>query len=77
MNNDIFKNNHFNKISRNEVLENDKFGIMKKFGFMSSYMSTTMQSKNKSFNDENFLVSEKSNKNKPQNKSFAKKISKC
>ena len=40
---------------------------------MSSYMSTTMQSKNKSFNDENILISEKSNKNKTQNKSFAKK----
>ena len=73
MSKDIFKNTHFNKISRNEVIENDKFGIMKKFGFMSSFMSTTMQSKNKSFNDENILNTEISNKNKHQNKSFATK----
>ena len=73
MNKDIFKNTHFNKISRNEVLENDKFGIMKKFGFKSSFMSTTMQSKNKSFNDETIPITDNSNKNKYQNKSFATK----
>ena len=73
MSNDIFKNTHFNKISRNEILENDKFGIMKKFGFMSSYMSTTMQSKNKSFNEETNLITDISNKNNYKNKSFATK----
>ena len=73
MSNDIFKNTHFNKISRNEILENDKFGIMKKFGFMSSFMSTTMQSKNKSFNEETNLITDISNKNNYKNKSLATK----
>ena len=46
MNKDIIKNNNYNKISRNGILENDKYGIMKEF----SFMSTTIQSRNKSFN---------------------------
>ena len=70
MDEDIFKNNHFNKISRNGVLENEKHSLIKKFGFMSSYMSTSVQSKTKSFienksiNEDNELLSKKKYKNK-------------
>ena len=70
MDQDIFKNNHFNKISRNGVLENEKHSLIKKFGFMSSYMSTSVQSKTKSFienksiNEDNELFSKKKYKNK-------------
>ena len=53
MNVDIFKNNRFNKISRNGIIENDKHSIIKKFGFLSSFMSTSVQSKTKSFIEEN------------------------
>ena len=77
MNNDIFKNNRFNKISRNGILENDKFGIIKKFGFMSSFLSTTLQSKTKSFNESknNFNTIDYSNKKLfTNNKSFISKI---
>ena len=73
MNKDIIKNINYNKISRNGILENDKFGIMKKFGFISSFMSTTYQSKNKSFNEEKNLKTESSNLNIFLSKSFAKK----
>lgn len=72
MDKDIFKNTKYNKISRNGILENDKYGIMKKFGFMSSFMSTTMQSKNKSFNEEK-NKNETSNFTAFINKSFIKK----
>ena len=70
MDEDIFKNNHFNKISRNGVLENEKHSLIKKFGFMSSYMSTSVQSKTKSFienksiNEDNELLSKKKYKNR-------------
>ena len=70
MDEDIFKNNHFNKISRNGVLENEKHSLIKKFGFMSSYMSTSIQSKTKSFienksiNEDNELFSKKKYKNR-------------
>ena len=68
------KKTNYNKISRNGILENDKFGIIKKFGFMSSFMSTTIQSKNKSFYDDKiFLTTEISNKNAFKNKSFIKR----
>ena len=73
MNKDIIKNTKYNKISRNGILENDKFGIMKKFGFMSSFMSTTYQSRNKSLNEEKNLKTESSNLNIFLTKSFAKK----
>ena len=72
MDKDIFKNTKYNKISRNGILENDKYGIMKKFGFMSSFMSTTMQSKNKSFNEEK-NKNETSNFTAFINKTFIKK----
>ena len=70
MDEDIFKNNHFNKISRNGVLENEKHSLIKKFGFMSSYMSTSVQSKTKSFienksiNEDNELLTKKKYKNR-------------
>ena len=73
MNKDIIKNTNYNKISRNGILENDKYGIMKKFGFMSSFMSTTFQSRNKSINEEKNLKTESSNLNIFLSKSFAKK----
>ena len=75
MKKDFLKNTNYNKISRNGILENDKFGIMQKFGFMSSFMSTSIQSKNKSFyNDKNNnIISEVSNKNAFKTKSFIKK----
>ena len=78
MNNDIFKNNRFNKISRNGIMENDKFGIIKKFGFMSSFMSTSLQSKTKSFveSKKNINTNELSNKKNTTNKSFINRINK-
>ena len=78
MNNDIFKNNRFNKISRNGIIENDKFGIIKKFGFMSSFMSTSLQSKTKSFfeSKKNINTNDLSNKKNATNKSFINRINK-
>jgi len=72
MNNDIFKNNRFNKISRNGIIENDKFGIIKKFGFMSSFMSTSLQSKTKSFfeSKKNINTNDLSNKKMQQIKAL-------
>ena len=72
MEKDIFKKAYYNKISRNGILENDKFDIIQKFGF-SSFMSTSMQSKNKSFNEEKNLKTENSRNNIFQNKSFVKR----
>ena len=71
MDKDIFNKAYYNKISRNGILENDKFDIIKKFGF-SSFMSTSMQSRNKSFNEEKILKKETSNKIIFKHKSYVK-----
>ena len=42
MNIDFFPRN-YSKISRNEILENTKYCLSKKFGFMASYMNSTLK----------------------------------
>ena len=73
INKEILKNNNYNKISRNEILENDKFEIIQRFGFMSSFMSTTIKSKNRSFNEDKILKGESPINNIFINKSCIKK----
>ena len=49
MNKDYLKKHYYSKLSRNEIIENDKFDIIQKFGFSSFMTNTSIHSYKKSF----------------------------
>ena len=73
MDNDSLNYPYYSKISRNEISENVKFDIIKKFGFSSFMTSTSIQSKKKSFNEKKSDKAETTKNNILINKSFIDK----
>ena len=73
MDKDYLKSHYYNKISRNEIIENDKFDIIQKFGFSSFMSSTSIHSIKKSFIEEKSVKTEATQNNNCINKSSIKK----